>query len=81
MLHAVVLISRSVSLSATIRPVYVCDGLDGTATPLHSRVCLVIDVHDTIPRMQGASGQAIQNMNLLMGLPEETGLLQMALFP
>ena len=31
--------------------------------------------------MQGASGQALQNMNLVMGLPEETGLLQQAMFP
>lgn len=31
--------------------------------------------------VKGASGQAIQNMNLLFGLPEETALLQQALFP
>jgi len=31
--------------------------------------------------LQGASGQALQNMNLVMGLPEETGLLQQAMFP
>lgn len=31
--------------------------------------------------VKGASGQAIQNMNLLWGLPEETALLQQALFP
>lgn len=31
--------------------------------------------------MQGASGQALQNMNLIMGMPEETGLLQQAMFP
>ena len=31
--------------------------------------------------VKGASGQAIQNMNLVMGIPEETGLLQQAMFP
>lgn len=31
--------------------------------------------------VQGASGQALQNMNLCLGLPEETGLLQQAMFP
>ena len=40
--------------------------------PLHS----VID-----NLVKGASGQAIQNMNLLWGLPETTALLQQALFP
>ncbi len=30
---------------------------------------------------KGASGQAIQNMNLIMGWPETTGLEQVALFP
>ena len=31
--------------------------------------------------VKGASGQAVQNMNLMLGLPEETGLEQVALFP
>jgi N-acetyl-gamma-glutamyl-phosphate reductase len=31
--------------------------------------------------VKGASGQAIQNMNLVMGWPETTGLEQVALFP
>ena len=31
--------------------------------------------------MKGASGQAIQNMNLVMGWPETMGLEQVALFP
>jgi N-acetyl-gamma-glutamyl-phosphate reductase len=31
--------------------------------------------------VKGASGQAIQNMNLIMGWPETTGLDQIALFP
>jgi N-acetyl-gamma-glutamyl-phosphate reductase len=31
--------------------------------------------------VKGASGQAVQNMNLMMGWPETTGLEQVALFP
>jgi N-acetyl-gamma-glutamyl-phosphate reductase len=31
--------------------------------------------------VKGASGQAIQNMNLIMGWPETMGLEQVALFP
>jgi N-acetyl-gamma-glutamyl-phosphate reductase len=30
---------------------------------------------------KGASGQAVQNMNLMLGFPETTGLQQVALFP
>jgi N-acetyl-gamma-glutamyl-phosphate reductase len=31
--------------------------------------------------VKGSSGQAIQNMNLMYGLPETAGLLQAPLFP
>ncbi|MGD1956648.1 MAG: hypothetical protein ACFBZ9_15715 [Sphingomonadales bacterium] len=31
--------------------------------------------------VKGSSGQAIQNMNLMFGLSETTGLEQVALFP
>lgn len=31
--------------------------------------------------VKGAAGQAIQNMNIMFGLPEETGLKQIPLFP
>lgn len=31
--------------------------------------------------VKGASGQAIQNLNIMCGVPETTGLLQQALFP
>lgn len=31
--------------------------------------------------MKGAAGQALQNLNVMMGVPEETGLLQQAMFP
>jgi N-acetyl-gamma-glutamylphosphate reductase len=31
--------------------------------------------------VKGASGQAMQNLNLVLGLPETTGLMQLAMFP
>ena len=31
--------------------------------------------------VKGAAGQAVQNMNLMFGLPEETGLTQVPMFP
>lgn len=31
--------------------------------------------------VKGASGQALQNLNLMMGIPENTGLLSIPLFP
>lgn len=40
---------------------------------------IVISVIDNL--VKGASGQAYQNMNLIMGFPETTGLMQLAMFP
>lgn len=40
---------------------------------------IVLSVIDNL--VKGASGQALQNMNLLFDLPEETALLQQALYP
>ena len=40
---------------------------------------IVISVIDNL--VKGASGQAIQNMNLMLGLPETMGLEQLPLFP
>ena len=40
---------------------------------------VVLAVEDNL--VKGAAGQAIQNMNLMLGLPEQTGLLQPALMP
>ncbi|KIZ02291.1 N-acetyl-gamma-glutamyl-phosphatereductase [Monoraphidium neglectum] len=40
---------------------------------------IVICVIDNL--VKGASGQALQNLNLVMGFPETTGLLQLAMFP
>jgi len=40
---------------------------------------IVVSALDNL--VKGASGQAIQNMNLMLGYPETTGLEQVALFP
>lgn len=40
---------------------------------------ILVSVLDNL--VKGASGQAIQNMNLVMGWPEPTGIDQIALFP
>lgn len=40
---------------------------------------IVLSVIDNL--VKGASGQAIQNMNLLFNIPETTGILQQALYP
>lgn len=40
---------------------------------------IVVSTLDNL--VKGASGQAVQNMNLILGLPETTGLEQIALFP
>lgn len=40
---------------------------------------IVFSVIDNL--VKGASGQAVQNMNVMLGLPEATGLEQAALFP
>ena len=39
-------------------------------------ICSVID-----NLVKGAAGQAIQNMNLMFGLPEQSGLQQLAVLP
>mmetsp|Transcript_27746 Transcript_27746/g.70726 ORF Transcript_27746/g.70726 Transcript_27746/m.70726 type:complete len:136 (-) Transcript_27746:444-851(-) len=40
---------------------------------------VVISVIDNL--VKGASGQAMQNLNLMMGFPETTALQQLAMFP
>jgi N-acetyl-gamma-glutamyl-phosphate reductase len=40
---------------------------------------IVIAVIDNL--VKGASGQAMQNLNLVMGYPETTALMQLAMFP
>mmetsp|Transcript_5320 Transcript_5320/g.9541 ORF Transcript_5320/g.9541 Transcript_5320/m.9541 type:complete len:371 (-) Transcript_5320:975-2087(-) len=40
---------------------------------------IIISVIDNL--VKGASGQALQNMNLMLGFPEEMGLMQIPMFP
>jgi N-acetyl-gamma-glutamyl-phosphate reductase len=40
---------------------------------------VVLSVIDNL--VKGAAGQAVQNMNIMFGLPENTGLRQVALLP
>ncbi|MEW5313060.1 MAG: hypothetical protein WDW38_004654 [Sanguina aurantia] len=40
---------------------------------------VVVSVIDNL--VKGASGQALQNLNLMLGFPETTGLMQLAMFP
>lgn len=40
---------------------------------------VVISVIDNL--VKGASGQALQNLNLMLGFPETTALMQLAMFP
>ena len=42
-------------------------------------IAVVLSVIDNL--VKGASGQAVQNMNIMFGLPETTGLEQLALIP
>lgn len=47
--------------------------------PGHPDRLIVLAVQDNL--VKGASGQAIQNMNTMFGLPETTGLTQVAILP
>jgi len=47
--------------------------------PPESDTLVVLSVIDNL--VKGASGQAVQNMNLMFGFPETTGLVQPALVP
>ncbi len=51
----------------------------GVAVDKRTGRLIVVSVIDNL--IKGASGQAIQNMNLMCGLPEGTGLPQVALYP
>lgn len=68
----------------------VCDGPPGMASVLGSNYIslgfsereghlVVVSVLDNL--MKGAAGQAVQNMNIVFGFPEDTGLGQVPLFP
>lgn len=47
--------------------------------PQDGATVVVLGVEDNL--VKGAAGQAVQNMNILFGLPEATGLLAAALWP
>jgi len=47
--------------------------------PQNSNTLVILSVIDNL--VKGASGQAVQNMNLMFGLPETTGLQTVALYP
>ncbi len=47
--------------------------------PQDGDIAVVLAVVDNL--VKGAAGQAIQNMNLLFGLPEPTGLAAPAVLP
>ncbi|APV43538.1 N-acetyl-gamma-glutamyl-phosphate reductase [Dehalogenimonas formicexedens] len=50
-------------------------------TKIDHRTGLLICIAAIDNLIKGAAGQAIQNMNLMLGLPEETGLPRLAQFP
>ena len=47
--------------------------------PQNGRTAVVLSVIDNL--VKGASGQAVQNMNIMFGFEESTGLRQVALLP
>lgn len=47
--------------------------------PQNGQMIVILSVIDNL--VKGASGQAIQNMNIMCGLPEDMGLKQIALLP
>lgn len=51
----------------------------GVANDRHEGRAIVVSALDNL--VKGASGQAVQNMNLMLGFPESAGLEQIALFP
>jgi N-acetyl-gamma-glutamyl-phosphate reductase len=51
----------------------------GVAKDRHPGRAIIVSALDNLTK--GASGQAVQNMNLMLGYPETTGLEQVALFP
>ena len=72
--------------------VRVTDSPPATKQTLGSNVCAIHPTVDTRTNrllvvscidnlVKGAAGQAVQNMNLMFGLPEDEGLSQLALYP
>ena len=52
--------------------------LGAYADRIPGRVILISTLDNLV---KGSAGQAVQNFNLMFGLPETTGLGQVALFP
>ncbi|MBA3709807.1 MAG: N-acetyl-gamma-glutamyl-phosphate reductase [Planctomycetes bacterium] len=72
---------RFIRIRATVKDVEVAN-TTGTnfadiAAVLDGRTLIIASALDNL--VKGASGQAVQNLNLMFGLPEETGLLQRGL--
>ena len=63
--------TRSVRASNTLRI--------SVQRPGNGDKLIILVIQDNL--VKGASGQAIQNMNLMFGLPETTGLNQVAILP
>jgi N-acetyl-gamma-glutamyl-phosphate reductase len=63
--------TQNVRGSNYVRIGVIADRIEGRA--------IVISTLDNL--VKGSAGQAIQNMNLMFGWPETTGLEQIALFP
>ena len=51
----------------------------GVVSDRRENRAIVLSVLDNL--VKGASGQAVQNANLMLGLPETEGLMAPALFP
>jgi N-acetyl-gamma-glutamyl-phosphate reductase len=51
----------------------------GVAEDRKPRRAIIVSALDNL--VKGASGQAVQNMNLMLGFPETLALEQVALFP
>ena len=49
------------------------------AVPQQRDTAVIMVVIDNL--VKGASGQAVQNMNIMLGLPEDSGLRQVGLLP
>jgi len=72
-----VLPSGSLPSTAYVRGSNFCD-IAPLVDPRTGRIIVVSAIDNLV---KGASGQAVQNMNLLCGFPETTGLEGLALFP
>mgnify|MGYP000848774785 FL=1 len=52
---------------------------DEKPSGLQNFVEMIVEMLDNL--VKGAAGQAVQNMNIMFGLPEEEGLLMAPVFP